>query len=125
MRFLSLLPAAAALLGTLAASGPPPYEPVPEQLGLASLFSDADYPIAALRRDEQGTVEFRLDVGKDGRVRRCTVAASSGSAALDSTTCRLVTERARFQPKRDAHGRPVRARYVSHIKWVLPAEPNG
>jgi protein TonB len=125
MRFVSLFPAALTLLAALAACGPPPDEPVPEQVGLASLFSDEDYPAEALRHDEQGKVEFRLDVGKDGRVRRCTVTASSGSASLDSTTCRLVTERARFQPKLDARGRPARARYVSHIKWVIPPEPNG
>jgi protein TonB len=125
MRFVSLCPAALALLVALAAWRPPPDEPVPEQVGLASLFSDEDYPVEALRRDEQGKVDFRLDVGKDGRVTRCTVTASSGSASLDSATCRLVAERARFQPKLDARGRPVRARYVSHLKWVIPSEPSG
>jgi protein TonB len=125
MRFVSLCPAALALLGALAACGPPPDQPLPERVGLASLFSDEDYPAEALRRNEQGQVDFRLDVGKDGRVKRCTVTASSGSASLDSTTCRLVTERARFQPKLDADGRPARARYVSHLKWVIPPEPHG
>jgi protein TonB len=95
------------------------------RVSLASYFSDEVYPAEALRRGEQGKVEFELDVGQDGRVRRCTVTGSSGSALLDATTCRLVAERARFQPRIDARGRPASARYASSIKWVISAQPDG
>ncbi|MEA3048327.1 MAG: periplasmic protein TonB [Sphingomonadales bacterium] len=108
-----------------AACAPPPDPPSPVRVSVARFFADEDYPAEAIRRDEQGIVEFELDVGKDGRVRRCTVTASSGSPLLDSTTCRLVTQRARFEPRTDADGRPMRARYVSRLTWRIPDQPEG
>ena len=58
-----------------AATGPISTTPLP------SLVSQDDYPAAALRANEQGTVAFRLDVGNDGRVRNCTIVSSSGSSS--------------------------------------------
>lgn len=91
--------------------------------GLPPLFSDADYPPSALRAGEQGTVRYRLDIGADGRVSACTITASSGSAALDSATCRLLRFRARFKPARDSAGRAVAANPVEGaIHWRLPPD---
>lgn len=87
---------------------------------LASLFSSADYPAAAVRAGEAGTVAFRIEVGTNGRVTACTVIASSGSLALDSTTCRLIAIRARFQPARDRRGKPTRDSFTGRIIWSLP-----
>lgn len=84
------------------------------------LFSSADYPRSAIRAGEQGEVGFRIDIGKDGRVAACTVPATSGSAVLDSTTCRLITVRARFTPARDREGRPTTDSFTGRIIWRLP-----
>jgi TonB family protein len=87
---------------------------------LASYVSNDDYPADAIRAGEQGTVRFTLTVGTDGRVSACTIFQSSGSSSLDSTTCRILTERARFTPATDASGKPVPDQVVSTIRWVLP-----
>lgn len=87
---------------------------------LASLFSDRDYPRDAVRNREQGPVAFRLTVGSDGRPTDCAVRVSSGSALLDSTTCRLLMERARFQPARDGDGKAVADAIDGRIVWRLP-----
>jgi len=87
---------------------------------LASYVSDSDYPSSAIRDEEQGTTRFRLAVGADGRVTDCTVTRSSGSSALDSTTCRLMKSRARFTPARDSDGRPTGDTVANAIRWVLP-----
>jgi TonB family protein len=112
----------------VAAPPPPPrpsgsLRPSRTPVPLPSLFSSADYPAAAIRAGETGLVVFRLDVGEDGRVAACTVTASSGSASLDSTTCRLVKMRARFDPARDAEGRPVPDSFVGRVLWRLPEPP--
>jgi|GEM_PF-1157918 len=105
------------------ASPPPrPGEPARARANLASLFSDDDYPSEAVREREQGTVGFRLEVGADGQVADCTITSSSGHATLDSTTCRLLTERARFTPARDPQGRPTTDSVVGRITWRLPEE---
>jgi protein TonB len=84
--------------------------------------SDADYPAAALRGEEQGATRFRLTVGPDGRVKDCAVTGSSGSSSLDATTCRLMRSRARFTPARDSQGNPVGDTISNTIRWVLPAD---
>ena len=86
---------------------------------LANLFSDEDYPAAALAAREQGSSSFTLDVGANGRVAGCTITRSSGSAALDSTTCRLLRSRARFTPAVDASGATVADR--SPAGWLEAA----
>ena len=80
-----------------------------------------DYPAAALRNREQGRVAFALAIGADGRVHGCRITASSGSGALDSTTCRILRSRARYSPARDARGVPVPDADVGAIVWTLPS----
>ena len=86
---------------------------------LASLFSAEDYPQDALRREETGTTTVELRVGTNGRVTNCAIASSSGSQSLDATTCKILTERARFTPARDSTGRPVASDYVQRVTWRL------
>lgn len=88
---------------------------------LASLFSDEDYPASARAARESGRVEFTLGIGISGRVESCVIQRSSGSAALDSATCRLIRARARFVPARDASGNAVPSETQGHILWRLPA----
>ncbi|MES2753877.1 MAG: energy transducer TonB [Pseudomonadota bacterium] len=73
---------------------------------LKGRLSDDDYPEAALAVRASGTVSLRFVVGVDGRARDCRVTRSSGNAALDETTCRLIQQRLRYRPSRDARGRP-------------------
>jgi protein TonB len=98
---------------------PPPrkVEPARAKANLPSLFSDEDYPAC-----ESGATGFRLEIGTNGRVTNCTVTSSSGSSALDSTTCRLLRSRARFTPARDNTGSPTTDTYSSRIVWRLPAD---
>jgi protein TonB len=82
--------------------------------------TDADYPSAALRSGDQGVVGFRLDVDAGGRVTACTVTSSSGSSLLDTTACRLLQRRARFNAAEDANGNKIPASYPSRIRWTIP-----
>jgi len=87
---------------------------------LPALFSADDYPQAALRRGEQGTVAFTLSIDRRGRVERCYIATSSGSAALDRATCSILQRRARFTPARGADGQKVADTTSGRIRWQLP-----
>jgi protein TonB len=87
---------------------------------LAAYIHEADYPAAALRDRESGTVRFTLDVGPDGRVTGCTVTRSSGNSWLDSSTCRILRSRARFTPAIDFNGNPTTGRIQQHFTWKLP-----
>ncbi len=125
MRKLCLFALAGALVAGEAAAfdASETASPARAKANLASLFTDQDYPAEALAAREQGAVGFTLDIGPNGRVTACTVTRSSGSSALDVTTCGLMQSRARFTPATDAGGGAVPDRMSGRIVWVLPAAP--
>lgn len=88
---------------------------------LASYLSTDDYPAAALRNNEQGRVTVILDVAPTGRVNNCIVTESSGSATLDSTTCRIMRSRPRYRPARNPRGVAVADRDLAIVRWQLPS----
>jgi protein TonB len=103
---------------------PPPaaptrVEPARARANLASYVSDSDYPASALRNEGEGTTGFRLTVGPDGRVSNCEVTSSSGSAALDQATCRIMRSRARFTPARDSTGANTGDTVSSRVTWRI------
>lgn len=86
---------------------------------IVDLFSTDDYPVEALRREEQGTVAVNVVLRDDGHVKRCDVTSSSGSASLDAATCSIIQERGNFPPLRNREG-PVKNEYTARIRWMLP-----
>jgi protein TonB len=106
---------------------PPPPPPRVSQAARATgslpgLFSTDDYPQRALSAEEQGTTAVSLTIGPNGRVSGCSVTSSSGSSSLDSTTCSILTRRARFTPAKDQNGQPISDTTTARIRWVLPAD---
>ena len=104
---------------------PPPTPPAKQQAARAkgdvrALFSPDDYPAAALRSGETGSVRAQLTIGTNGRVSGCTIVASSRSSALDQATCRVLRAKARFTPARDSNGQLTGDSYTTPpIKWEL------
>jgi protein TonB len=86
---------------------------------LRGRIRDSDYPSEASRTGTQGSLTTRYVIGPTGRITDCTVIKSSGSAVLDETTCRLVMQRYRYEPARDAQGRRVSDTDVEEHSWVL------
>lgn len=80
-----------------------------------------DYPPTALQQQMEGTTDFRVTVGPDGRVVDCVIVSSSGSSDLDLATCTNVKRRARFDPALDANGTPTTGRYANRVRWQIPS----
>lgn len=74
---------------------------------IAGRIANRDYPASARRAGVEGRVLVRFAVHPSGRAGSCIVLRSSGNADLDTATCRLIERRFRFEPARDAAGRPV------------------
>lgn len=91
---------------------------------LGELFSGDDYPVAAIRNQEEGPVAYRMIIAPDGRVAGCRIEASSGSEALDAATCRILRARARFLPARDRDGLPTWDVHAGRVNWALPPPPS-
>jgi periplasmic protein TonB len=84
---------------------------------------NSDYPKGALAAGVSGTVGLRFTVGVKGRVTDCVVTRSSGNRELDETTCRLIRERFRYKPSRDARGRPYADTVTGEHVWELWDRP--
>lgn len=87
----------------------------------AEWITPDDYPIDALSKGQEGSVEIRFTIETDGLVRNCRVTQSSGVASLDETSCAVIKMRARFSPARDAKGNPVPWEMRRRITWRIPA----
>lgn len=87
--------------------------------GISGALADSDYPGRRSRRVVE-SVGVRFLVGSDGRVSGCTVTRSSGNARLDSVTCRLIEQRFRYRPARDANGAPVGSVFSTTFDWIPP-----
>ncbi len=86
-------------------------------------LKNADIPVDLLAVGRPYTVSVRYQVRVDGRVGDCAIAHSSGVAALDSLTCRLIQQRFRFDPSRDADGHPVESTIEEDQSWEIEAAP--
>lgn len=102
-----LVALAAAALSTAALTGGP-------------IETRDDYPRSALRAGEEGTAWYTLSIDAAGAVKDCTITQSSGSAALDAATCRMLMRRARFSPATDDAGKPVESKFSGKVDWVIP-----
>ena len=83
-------------------------------------ITDNDYRTSWINRGYSGVASFALEIGANGRVNDCRITASTGHDALDAATCRLLSNRARFNPAKDNSGNSVAGTYTSSVNWQIP-----
>ncbi|MCJ8191591.1 TonB family protein [Sphingomicrobium aestuariivivum] len=82
-------------------------------------LTQRDYPRELRRRwPRGGAVLVAVRVQTDGRATDCKVNRSIGDPEIDAMTCQLVEQKVRFNPARDAQGRPYVAWYGYMQRWV-------
>jgi TonB family protein len=101
--------------GTLVRQPARPLQP------LRNLFTRSMFPTLALWAGNTGTVGVSLMIDETGKVRDCMVEETSGFAALDSTSCFVITSRAKFEPAKGADGKPTKSAYFQRIRWQIAA----
>ncbi len=84
---------------------------------VAGFITDADYPKLARKAGQDGRVLLTVFIEADGRVRDVRVVKGSYEA-LNKVAVEKV-KAARFEPARDAAGRPVPARLLLPIRFEL------
>jgi len=84
---------------------------------VAGRLSARDLPHDVLPPGGSLSVGVDYTVGADGRVRDCAVPVSSGFADVDALVCRLLQQRFRFRPARDAAGNPVASAVRETHSW--------
>lgn len=79
-----------------------------------------DYPTALINKGAQGTVQFRLSVGADGKPTQCHIQRSTRPAEFDQVVCDALMRRARFQPALGADGQPIATYWRNTVRFVMP-----
>lgn len=91
----------------------------PAKLTTRKLFDSGDYPAEAMANDQKGRTKFLLMIDEQGRVLDCVTDESSGVATLDTMSCQIMLQRAKFEPALDASGKPVKSIYVYSLGWQI------
>jgi protein TonB len=104
------------------------YPLAPENMGPVPIgdedgwVTNADYPLDAWRNGEEGTVIYELAVDSAGMVTGCVADNGSATATLKAETCRLLRQRAQFEPMRDYEGNPVASTFSGFVSWEREPE---
>jgi TonB family protein len=85
----------------------------------ASWVTMTDYPRSELAHGVTGVSAFALSIDRHGKVIDCYITGSSGAPGLDDATCRLMQNRARFIPTKDADGRTTESVWESRVVWKI------
>jgi TonB family protein len=80
------------------------------------------YPLEARRAGQQGTARVRVTRDQSGTPTACAVLASSGHAALDRQTCRLVGTAPLFTPDELEAPERIGEAIVQNVTWRLEGE---
>lgn len=88
--------------------------------GPGEWFAALDYPVAALREERQGVVEYEVTVGHKGEVVGCEASGGPGNSDLEVATCDALLANARFKPSTDAAGKTYVTRFSGRLRWTLP-----
>lgn len=76
-----------------------------------------DFPFGLIGPGERASVRLSYVVETDGRVTTCRIERSSSFAQVDAMACRLIEQRFRYRPARNAAGDPVKAAVEETHTW--------
>ncbi|WP_285713769.1 energy transducer TonB [Erythrobacter oryzae] len=99
---------------TLVPRDPASIVAVKPRMTRAPAIRAGDLPLEGATRREVG---WRLTIAPDGSIADCEIVRSSGSRALDDEVCRLLRTDSRFEPGKNAAGKPVTATFQSRVTF--------
>lgn len=88
-----------------------------EPVQIRGRLSVDDFPFGLIGPGERASVRLSYVVEIDGRVTTCRIQRSSGFAEVDAMACRLIEQRFRYRPARNAAGEPVSAGVEETHTW--------
>lgn len=99
---------------------PPPPNRAARAINPASWIRSDDnlpWPSRGFSRGK-GVLRYTLLVNEAGRAEECEVNTSTGSRRFDRQACRLLMDRARFEPARSSNGQTIDGRYSASFRFA-------
>lgn len=87
---------------------------------IISHIPDSEYRALASTGLRNGSVGVLIRANPDGSVSNCRVVRSSGDSSIDAVMCQLTMRYVRFDPARDAYGRPIAQDVTFYPYWWRP-----
>lgn len=94
----------------------------PKMIVKGRIIYDSEYPAEALNAARAGKTRTYVTVDTEGKPAKCTVVRSSGTRVLDDAACTAIKKRLRYEPARDAAGKPVVAISSFNVSWQLEGD---
>ena len=87
---------------------------------LIALFTASDYPESLRSANKQGSLQALLRLDASGKVTGCRGIDVLGDPAFVTVSCKIIAQRARFEPAKDASGAPTESFYLTpKLTWRL------
>lgn len=86
---------------------------------LRDLFKSTSYPSQAMSEGNTGLVGLAMLIDETGKVRDCMVEQTSGFATLDTMSCYVIVNQAKFEPALGADGKPVKSASFQRVNWRI------
>ena len=83
------------------------------------LLTSADYPERAISANKESRLDVWLNIDSAGRIASCRVISTFASPEINDRMCKLVQQRQRFVPAKNAAGVGVASYYVQSFAFVL------
>jgi TonB family protein len=85
-----------------------------------SWLTSEDYPRNLLRKGVRGIVNFRLIVDDKGGVESCHIQRSTRPVGFDEAVCKIISDRAKFEPALDDKGQGIKSFYSNSVIFNIP-----
>lgn len=85
----------------------------------SKLLTSADYPERAISANKESRLDVWLNIDSTGRITSCRVISTFASPEINDRMCKLVQQRQRFVPAKNAAGVGVASYYVQSFAFVL------
>ena len=82
------------------------------------------FPLQAAHNRQDGDTTVRWSIDTKGRVDGCTIVRSSGNPILDSSACKQIIKRGKYQPAIGKDGKPMRSLETRLLIWSLGGWPS-
>jgi hypothetical protein len=79
-----------------------------------------DYPLGMLSQGQPAIVEFRLEVGTDGKPTACHIQETTRPKDFDDAVCKSMMRRANFLPALDAEGNALPSFWRKKVTFQIP-----
>lgn len=88
-------------------------------LDVGNWINPRNYPKGMLNNGQSATVTFRIMVDANGAPTDCIIQEATSPREVGPETCKMLMQKAKFQPAKNRDGAPVPDFFVNQVSWYM------